>query len=70
MVLAKFYHDVITEAVYSLSTLRLTPSLVNFVLNKEQEGRPMMVKRKLDGTVDKSSADQKIRKSDASVHNM
>ena len=27
-----------------------------------------MVKRKLDGAVDKSSADQEIRKSDATVH--
>ena len=29
----------------------------------------MMVKRKLDGTVDKSSMDQEIRKSDATVRN-
>ena len=29
----------------------------------------MMVKRKLDGTVDKSSTDQEIRKSDATVRN-
>ena len=29
----------------------------------------MMVKRKLDGTVNGSSADQEIRKSDANVHN-
>ena len=28
-----------------------------FYQNKEEEGRPMMVKRKLDGAVDKSSAD-------------
>ena len=29
-----------------------------------------MVKRKVDGAVDGSSADQKIRKSDATVHNL
>ena len=54
-----------------LSTLRSTPSLVNFVplLNKEN-GRPTMVKRKLDGAVDKSSSDQEIPKSNAIVHNL
>ena len=30
----------------------------------------MVVKRKLDGAVDESSAGQEIRKSDAIVHNM
>ena len=30
----------------------------------------MMVKRKLDSTVDESSADWEIRKSDATVHNL
>ena len=30
----------------------------------------MMVKRKLDGAVDQSSADQGIRKLDAIVHNL
>ena len=30
----------------------------------------MMVKRKLDSAVDKSSADQEIRKLDATVHNL
>ena len=29
----------------------------------------MMVKRKLDGAVDESSADQEIHKSDVAVHN-
>ena len=29
-----------------------------------------MVKRKLDGVVDESSADRKIRKSDVTVHNL
>ena len=30
----------------------------------------MMVKRKLDGAVDESSADQKIHKWDATVHSL
>ena len=30
----------------------------------------MMIKRKLDGAVDECSADQEIRKSDATVHNL
>ena len=30
----------------------------------------MMVERKLDGTVEESSADQEIQKSDATVHNL
>ena len=30
----------------------------------------MIVKRKLDGAVDESSADQEIRKSDVTVHNL
>ena len=32
--------------------------------------RPVMVKRKLDGAVDESSADRKIRKSDTIVSNL
>ena len=30
----------------------------------------MMVKRKLDGAVDESSADQEVRKSNATVHTL
>ena len=30
----------------------------------------MMVKKELDGTMDKSSADQEIRKSDVTDHNL
>ena len=30
----------------------------------------MMVERKLDGAVEESTADQDIRKSDATVHNL
>ena len=36
----------------------------------EEQERPMKVKRKLDGTVDKSLMDQEIRKSDATVHDL
>ena len=60
VVLVKFYCDVTKEAIYSLSTLQSTPffsKLHAFLRNKEEEGRPMMVKRKLGGTVDESSAD-------------
>jgi len=39
-------------------------------LMKRKEGRPMMAKRKLDGAVDESSADQEIGKSDITVHNL
>ena len=41
-----------------------------FQRTKKEEGRPVMVKRKLDGVVDESSADRKIRKWDATVHNL
>ena len=56
-----------------LSTLRSTPSLVNFVpfqRTKEEEGRPVMVKRKLDGALDESSADQDFCKPGVTVHNL
>ena len=37
--------------------------------NKE-EGKPMMVKNKLDSAMDESSVDQEICKSDVTVHNL
>ena len=43
---------------------------MHFKRNKEEEGRLVMVKRKLDGTVDESSADQELRKSYVTVHNL
>ena len=73
VVLVKFYCDVITR-----SHLQLINSLINtffsklyaFLQNKE-EGRPVMVKRKLDGQVYKSSASgSKKRKSNTIVHNL
>ena len=56
-----------------LSTLRSTPSLVNFVpfqRTKEEEGRPVMVRRKLDGALDEPSVDRNFRKPHATVHNL
>ena len=44
--------------------IRSTPSLVKFMpfYYTKEEGRPMMVKRKLDIAIDKSLADQEIFK--------
>ena len=36
----------------------------------KEEGRPVIVKRKLDGAVDESSADRDFRKPSATVHNL
>ena len=70
VVLVKFYGDVITR-----SYLLLMNTLINTFFSKlraflVEQGRPMMVKRKLDGTVDESLADQEIPKSDVNVHNL
>ena len=43
---------------------------MSFSGTKKKVGRPMMVKRKLDGAVDESSTDQEIRKSDAIVQGL
>ena len=43
---------------------------MSFFRNKEEEGRPVVVKRKLDGAVDGFPADQKIHKSDETVRNL
>ena len=76
MVLVKFYCDVITRsrliAAYQHFDRHLFNKLCSFMpfkWNKEEEGRPVMVKSQLDGAVDKSSADGEIRKSYATVHN-
>ena len=57
------------EAFYSLS-LQSTPSLLNIALfqGSKEEGRLLMGKRKLDGTVDESSAEQQIHLSNVIVH--
>ena len=41
-----------------------------FQRTKEEEGRPVMVERKLDGALGESSADRNFRKSGATVHNL
>ena len=56
-VLVKFYCNVITNC--SLLKLRLTPSILNFMpfqWDKKEEGRPMIIKSKLNGAVDESFA--------------
>ena len=59
----KFYCDVITR------------SRLQLIINTLEQGRAMMVERKLDGavdesSVDESSADQEVLKSDTIVHNL
>ena len=71
VVLVKFYCDVITR-----SHLQLINTSINTFFSKlraflaKQRRRRKAVKRKLDGTVDESSVDQKICKSDATVRNL
>ena len=57
--------DVITR-----SHLQLINTSIDTFWNQEEEGRPMMVKRKLNGAVEESLADQDIDKSNATVHNL
>ena len=69
--LAKFFLDIITTSSFQLiNTLIDTffSKLNAFLTEQKREGRPMMDKKKLDGTMDESSAEQHIRKSDAIVH--
>ena len=69
VVLVKFYSDVITRR-----RVQLINTLINTFFSKlraflaKEEGRPMMANGKLDGAVEESSANQEIRKSDATVH--
>ena len=72
VVLVKFYCDVMIEAIYAYQHFDRYLLLVNFVpfLRTKEEGRSVMVKRKLDGAVDESSVYRKIRKWDAIVHNL
>jgi len=69
------YCDVIIKSHLQLINTSINTffsKLRAFLANKEdsEEGRPMIVKRKLDGTVNESPVDQEIRKSDAIVHNL
>ena len=67
----KFYFEVITRSCLQLvNTLIVTPFLVNFASfqqNKE-EGRLLMDKRKLNGTVNESSTDKQVWKFKATVY--
>ena len=57
VVLVKFYCDVTTRSHLQLINTSINnffSKLRVFLQIKEEEGRPMMVKRKLDGAVDES----------------
>ena len=71
-VLIKFYCDVITRSHLQLINTSIDTffSKLGVVLVEEEQLRPMMVKRKLDGSVDESSADQEICKSEATVYKL
>ena len=69
MALVKFYCDGITRKLINTSINTFFRKLCAFLQNKE-EGRPVMVKRKLHGAVDGFSRDRKFRKSDATVRNL
>ena len=63
----KFYCDVITRSrlqFINTSIDTFFSKFCGFLADQREQGRPMMVKRKLDGTMDKLSADQEICKSD------
>ena len=69
MCLAEFYCGVIAR-----SHLQLINTLIDNFFSKLhtflEEGRTVMDKRKLDGTVDEFSAEQQILKFNAIAHNM
>ena len=68
--LVKFYCGIITR-----SRLQLINTLIDtfynelriFLTEKEEQGRPIMAKRKLHGVVEESSEDKEIRKSEATT---
>ena len=73
-VLVKFYCDVITRCHLQLINTSINTSINTFfskfrtfLAEQRRRGRPVMVKRKLDGAVDESSADRKICKLDATL---
>ena len=68
---SKFYRGVITRSCLhlintSISTFFSDPCV--FSTERKEEGRPMTDKRKLDGVVDESSAEEHSCKSDMIVH--
>ena len=70
MVMVKFYFDVITRSRLQLIDTFFSKLHAFLVEQKKRRKANDGYKRKLDGTVDKSSADQKIHKSDLTVHNL
>ena len=65
VVLVKFYCDAITRSRLQLINTSIDTffsKLYAFLAEQRRKGRPVMVKRKLDGTVDESLADQKFLK--------
>ena len=68
--MVKFYCDVISRSCSQLINNLIDTFFSKLQWSKEKEGRPVMVKRKLDGAVDESSADREIRKSDTTVYNL
>ena len=72
-VFVEIYCDVIAKSLLQLINTSIDTffsTLDAFLAQQKDQGRPKMVKRKVDGTMDESSADQEIRKSDAIVHNL
>ena len=74
VVLVKFYFVVKTRSrLHLINTLIDTffsSKLWAFLVQQRRKRKASVVKRKLNGTVDEFSADRKIRKSDATVHNL
>ena len=73
VVLVKFYSDIITRTRLQLINTSINSffsKLCTFLGEQREEGRPVMVKRKLDDAVDESSVDQKIHNSGATKHNL
>ena len=74
LVMVKPYCDAITSSRVQVINILIDTffsKLCAFLVEqRRKEGNPMMVKRKLDGAVDESSADRKICKSNAVVHNL
>ena len=72
-VLIKFYCDVTNSSRLQLiNTLidTLFSQLCAFLVEQKRRRKVMVAKRKLDGAVDVLSADQKIHKSNVTVHNL
>ena len=67
----KCYCDVIARSRLQLINTSIDTffsKLDAFLVEEKEQGKPKMVKRKLDSAVDESLANREIRKSDAIVH--